>query len=110
MKIGIDIVEVERIKKMYERIDEKIDRIFTEKEIEYAFKHMNKFQILAGRFAAKEAYKKSVTTNINFNQIEILNDECGKPFYIVDGEIIKSIDLSISHEKNYAVAVTINFN
>lgn len=109
MKIGIDIVEVDRIEKLYERINEKIDNIFTNKEIEYAFRHKNMFQILAGRFAAKEAYKKAVTTDINFKSIEILNDENGKPYYNINGEILKNIDLSISHEKNYAVAVAIKF-
>lgn len=108
MKIGIDIVEVIRIKKMCEKYD-NLTHIFTHNELEYSNNRKNKYEVLAGRFAAKEAFKKAVTTNINFCDIEILNDNEGKPYYIINEEILKNIDLSISHEKNYAVAVAIKY-
>lgn len=106
MQIGIDIVEVSRIKNALEKPKFK-ENIFTEKEIQYCESKKNKFESYAGRFASKEALAKALGTgfnNLSFLDIEILNDELGKPYIkYKDYEI----NLSISHEKNYAVAVVL---
>ena len=124
MKIttGIDIIEVERIK---EAIDDMgngfLNRIYTEKEIEYCNKsEAMKYQHFAARFAAKEAVFKAISKYISgredalWKDIEILNDESGKPEINVDKLIeninktadikLINIDISISHIKEYAVA------
>lgn len=105
--IGIDIVEVQRIEKAYIKNNNFLNNIFTENEINYSFMRKNKFQTLAGKFAAKEAYKKAIDINAKFKEIEILNYEDGKPYISINGKIIETVEISISHEKNYAVAIII---
>lgn len=119
MKIccGTDIIEIERIRESIE--DNKIGKIFiekiyTQKEIEYCeSKKSQKYQHYAARFAAKEATFKAISDqledkySINWKDIEIFNDEQGKPKLNLKGidlKNIEDIDLSISHCKEYAVA------
>ena len=99
-----------------------LTRTFGKNEIKHSLKTSNKTNFFAKRFAAKEAFAKSLGTgfrnNLNFKDIEILNDNKGKPFYIKSKKIdliIKKIFkinnynlfLSISDEKNYSIAFTI---
>lgn len=118
MKIltGTDIIEINRIKESIESLDESFKkRIYTEKEIEYCENKRNaKYQHYAGRFAAKEAVFKAVSKLLNdkyeitWKDAEILNDINGKPNITLKSkeleEKIESIDISISHCKEYAIA------
>lgn len=107
MQIGVDIVEVERIKKAIETNKGFKEKIFTKLEIEYCDRRKNKFESYAGRFAAKEAFVKAMGTgfrNIYFLDIQVINDDLGKP--ILQYKNINA-NLSISHEKHYAVAMVI---
>jgi len=116
MKIttGIDIIEIERVKQSIEDTEGKFcERVFTQKEIEYCeSKKVQKYQHYAARFAAKEAVLKAISQllkskfDIEWKEIEILNDEDGRPFVnlLKDGINIDDIDISISHCKTYAVA------
>lgn len=118
---GTDIIEIDRIKKAIERLEDKfVNRIFTKKEIEYCeSKNKAKFQHYAARFAAKEAVIKAVSNHVEnkyvlgWKNIEVKNDKNGKPkieFIGHDMKNIKNIDISISHCKDYAIAmVVINF-
>ena len=105
--IGLDIVELKRIKKISERQSKFVDRILTQKEKETyeKLRSNRKVEFLAGRFAAKEAYSKAAGTGIgkelSFLDIEIKTDSLGKP-YIVKPET--NGFLSISHSRDYAVA------
>ena len=116
---GTDIIEIERVKKCIE--DEKIgenfkERVYTEKEIEYCESKKNqKYQHYAGKFAAKEAVFKAISKqignkySITWKDIEILNNEQGKPEVKITGVELENlqdenIDVSISHCKEYAVA------
>jgi len=106
--IGIDITEVTRLRKAIEKWGDSFsNRIFSEKELAIAKEKINKFQHLAGRFAAKEAiFKAAGDPTIGFKDIEILNNNTGKPccsFRNGKGKNI-FIDVSISHVKTYAVA------
>ena len=112
---GTDIIEIERIKKSIERNGENfLNLIYTEAEIAYCESKKNaKYSHYAGRFAAKEAIYKAVSTllperfGISWKDAQIINDENGNPkieFLKIEFEQIKSIDLSISHCKEYAVA------
>lgn len=117
-KTGIDIVEVERIQDNIEKFGDRfLKRIFTEKEIEYCeSKNLQKFQSYAGRFVAKEAVFKAVSDwleskfEIKWKDIEILNDENGRPFVKWNGNMQQLekaglvIDVSISHIKDIAIA------
>ncbi len=115
IKTGTDIIEISRIKKSIEETDNKfIERVFTDKEIEYCeSKKTQKYQHYAVRFAAKEAVFKSISDKlknkyeIEWKDIEILNDLSGRPYVnILNSKIsnLKNIDISLSHCKEYAIA------
>lgn len=118
IKNGVDIIEVNRIKEnIYKFGDKFLNRMFTEKEIEYCeSKKIQKYQSYAGRFAAKEAIFKALSDyidnkyEIEWKDIEILNDKDGKPKVCLHGklkEISCNIDVSISHIKSTAIASAI---
>ena len=118
--IGVDIIKNDRIKKSINNKNFLL-RLFTLPEIENS-KHMkNKASYYAKKFAAKEAFSKALGTGfrngLNFKDIEILNDNLGKPYYklnqklkklILRNQKVKNFDifLSISDEKNYSIAFT----
>ena len=119
--IGIDIVENSRISKSLKN-DFFTKRIFTNLEIINSSNIKDKKSYYAKRFAAKEAFVKSIGTgfrnNLNFKDIEIINDKLGKPCYVKTKKIteiikkkfkVKKFDcfLSISDEKKYSTAFTI---
>ena len=108
---GVDITEVRRMRQAVEKWGEEfLDRIFTGKELENAKKRGSVYQYLAGRFAAKEAVFKALgDMQLNFKDIQILNDAQGKPYCcILNGRGKKvEIQISISHVKSYAVASAI---
>ena len=118
--IGNDIIEIERIKKALMR-EGFIRKICTEKEIENLQKRGNREESYAGVFSAKEAIAKAVGIGVRFyslTDMQILNDDLGKPFVLISeklDKIIKEkfgtyrIELSISHSKDYATAVAIIF-
>ena len=117
IKTGVDIIEIERVKKSIEETEGKFcERVFTQKEIEYCeSKKAQKYQHYAARFAAKEAVFKAISFNlsnkydIGWKDIEILNDDAGRPYVnILKTDIrIGDIDISISHCKEYAVSSVI---
>ena len=122
MKItcGTDIIEIERVKESIENLGEKfLERVYTKKEIEYCeSKKIQKYQHYAARFAAKEAVFKAISSSlqnkydISWKDIEVLNDDTGRPYVnILKPDIdVDDIDISISHCKDYAVAnVTVLF-
>ena len=93
IKIGCDIVEIERIKNLD---SDALKKIFHEVELN------NKPETLAGMFAAKEAVKK-VFNELNWLDIEISKESSGKPTLIINKDV-ESFDLSISHDGLYAIA------
>ncbi len=117
MKIlcGTDIIEIERIKKaILEHGENFLEEIYTKKEIEYCNSKNNaKYQHFAARFAAKEAIFKAISSlvenkyKLSWKNAEIINDKNGKPNIKLIGINIEnsSIDISISHCKEYAVAM-----
>ncbi len=119
--IGVDVVDNKRIRKLINNRS-FIKRTFGKNEINSVKENFNKTNYYAKRFAAKEAFAKSLGTgfrnNLNFKDIEILNDKIGKPYYYrskkIDKIIIKkfktkkfNLFLSISDEKDYSIAFTI---
>lgn len=115
IKTGTDIIEISRIKKSIEDTDGKfIERVFTPKEIEYCEKkNTQKYQHYAARFAGKEAVFKAISCilenkfEISWQDIEILNDNTGRPYVKILNSNLKNItniDISLSHCKEYAIA------
>ena len=113
--VGIDIIEVSRIKSIMEKYGDKFfKRILTDNEINYCKSFPNSELHFAGRFASKEAYSKSIGTGISkdfgWKDIEILNDVRGKPYinHIKESEYSKyHFEISISHTKEYGCAVVV---
>jgi holo-[acyl-carrier protein] synthase len=119
--IGVDIIQNSRIKRLIIK-KSFINRSFGKQEIKLSKKEKNKVNYFAKRFAAKESFAKSLGTgfreNLNFKDIEILNDKLGKPYFFVSKKIHNIINkrlkikrfnlfLSISDEKDYSIAFTI---
>ena len=115
--IGTDIIEIERIMKAVERNENFLNKLFTEKEIEY-FKLKKKApNVIAGNFAAKEAVSKAVGTgfrSFGLKDIEVLRDELGKPFVNISDKIYEvigkkniTIHISISHSIENAIAYAV---
>tara|TARA_B100000902_G_C26916368_1_gene719458 strand:- start:286 stop:669 length:384 start_codon:yes stop_codon:yes gene_type:complete len=119
--IGIDIVQNKRLKSLIKK-KEFIKRTYGKNEIKNSKKILNKTNYFAKRFAAKEAFAKSLGTGfrkkLNFKDIEIMNNYAGKPYYLISKKIKNIINkrfsinkfnllLSISDEKDYSVAFTI---
>ena len=112
---GIDIIEIDRIKNSIEEIGEAfINKIYTKNEIIYCESKKNqKYQHYAARFAAKEAAFKAISKlikskyDISWKDVEVLNDENGRPVITIsklDYSNIENIDISISHNRENAVA------
>ena len=115
---GTDIIEIERIKKSIEKNrDTFLNLIYTPDEIKYCENKKNaKYNHYAGRFAAKEAIYKAISPllpgkfSMSWKDAQVVNDENGNPkieFLKTKFEQIKSIDISISHCKEYAVSSVI---
>ena len=109
LNVGVDIVAINRIDSILnsERQARFLDKIFSDKEIIESKEKTNKSQYFSGRFAAKEAIKKALssydkTTDSSFKSIEVLNSSSGKPYVISKSN--HDINVSISHDGNYAVA------
>lgn len=113
---GTDIIEIYRIQDCIENLGDSFkNKIYTEKEIQYCESRKKaKYQHYAGRFAGKEAIFKAVSElltekfEISWKDAEILDDENGKPKITFKSkrieQKIESIDISISHCKEFAVA------
>lgn len=118
--IGTDIIEVARMKKHLENNEALLVKLYTAAEQQYCSKgKVTMYQCYAARFAAKEAFFKALGTGYRygmaFHEIEVLNDELGKPYVNPHGKVkafleekkIKHFHLSISHVKEMANAVVV---
>ncbi len=111
--IGIDILEIERVKNFVEN-EKLLKSIFFESEIKYFKKFNNPSERIAGFFCAKEAVKKAFCCkDVKFLDIEILHKDSGQPFVVLHNNAEKSfkknnyknIEISISHSKTIATAI-----
>ena len=120
VSIGIDIIEVYRIRETISRTPRFVERVFTERERDYCeSKGAAAAQSYAARFAAKEAFLKALKTGwrgkITWHDIEIVSGESGVPSLKIEGEAKKilenlganQIHLSLSHTTEHAVAQVI---
>ena len=119
--IGVDLVNNQRIK-LLKKKNNFIKRTFSKNEINHLKKYKNNDNYYSKRFAAKESFSKAFGTgirnNLNFKDIEILNNELGKPYFLKNKKIDRliyqrfktkkyNLFLSISDEKDYSIAFTI---
>ena len=117
--IGTDLIEVERVAHKMEKKEGFKELVFSPAEIIYCEARANKYEHYAARFAAKEAFLKAIGTGwINgtaFSEIEIYNDEEGKPEIrflgntanTVDGLKLGKVFVSLSHLKTMASAFVV---
>jgi holo-[acyl-carrier protein] synthase len=115
--VGIDIIEIERIRKVFEERGEKyVKKIYTAQELEYSFRFKNPYTHLAARFSAKEAYYKAVGFGVvRFGEIETLNLASGKPVMRLYGQTHEQweslgspeIHLSLSHNNLMGCATVV---
>ena len=116
--IGNDIIEIERVEKAISK-EGFIAKVYTQREIENIVKRGNRAETYAGIFSAKEAISKAIGTGVRefaLTDLEILNDDLGKPYVIVSDKLNKiiqskkenyQIEIAISHSKKYATAIAI---
>ena len=117
MVIGVDIVDIQRFKQVADRTPRMLNRIFTAAEVAYCQSKKDPYPSLAVRFAAKEAVRKLdrlMIEGVKFNEIEVVMDSYGKPGIVLHGQAkrnsvvlgIAEIFLSLSHDRNQAIAFT----
>ena len=111
INLGVDIVLVDRINKILnsKKKSRFLNKIFSSSEISDSKNRQNQSEYFSGRFAAKEAIKKALSsyneTNMpSFKSLEILNSESGKPYVLISSERQSNINISIAHDGNYAIA------
>ena len=116
--IGIDIIEIERIKASVEKFGDRfLNKIFTSVELDYSLSKKNKYQHLAARFAAKEAIAKALATGWNkgfsWQDIEIKNEPNGMPIAKLNGQLKnflgsdKALQITMSHSDHYVTCFAI---
>jgi holo-[acyl-carrier protein] synthase len=117
ISIGVDIVEVYRIRETIERTPRFVERVYTQDEQRYCdSKGAAAAASYAGRFAAKEAFLKALKTGwrgkISWHDVEVVSDPDGVPTFMIKGEAKRLLELlgtervhlSISHTTEHAVA------
>lgn len=116
--IGIDIVDIARLRKVISRTPRFLERVFTDQEIAYCYRKKDPYPSLAARFAAREALRKldrCFIKGLNFHDSEVVVDGEGKPRLVLheialhkarDADIA-DFALSLSHSREQAIAVII---
>ncbi len=120
VSIGIDIIEVARIREVLLRTPRFVDRVFTQRERSYCdSRGVVSAQHYAARFAAKEAALKALQTGwrggISWQDVEISSRESGAPYLIFTGQVLEVFNkfgatqthLSMSHTTQHAIAQVI---
>ena len=119
MKLGNDIIEIDRIRQAIERSRSFVKRVYTPHEIEYCeSRNKGRYESYAGTYAAKEAFIKALGTGMrhgSWQDIEIYHDELGAPLIrlqdtfkdIYEKSGYTNIHVSISHCKEYAMSTVI---
>ena len=105
--IGTDIVDINRFrKKEYNKNKNFYEKIFTKSEIKYCLSFKNNSEHFAGKFAIKEAVKKSIKEKINFKEI-VTDHDNSRPKIILKKKLNYRFLISVSHEKDFAIAMVI---
>ena len=119
MKLGNDIIEIERIRQAIERSSLFVERVYTPHEIDYCeSRNKGRYESFAGIYAAKEAFIKALGTGMrhgSWQDIEIYHDELGAPLIrlqdtfkdIYETVGYTDIHVSISHCREYAMSTVI---
>ena len=110
--IGIDIIEIDRIRRAIERWPGFTERLFSEGERSYCDRHSDPASRYAARFCAKEAVAKAIGRPLRWRDVEVTLDPSGRPRIALYGKAAAyanlaegaSLLVSLSHSRDYAVA------
>ncbi len=110
--LGIDIIEIDRIRRALKRRPRMAERLFTERERAYCGRRKDPAPHYAARFAAKEAAAKALGRWLRWQEVEVINDARGRPTLVLSGEAAQLARIaeggrtlvSLSHGADYAVA------
>ena len=107
---GIDIVEVKRFRGVpFKKNRNFYMKNFDSEEIKYCLKFKDPYPHFAGKFAAKEAFQKAIQKSIPMIEIHTTHGSFGEPILNCNKVKYKKIEISISHEKHYAIATSLVF-
>ena len=116
IRVGVDVVGVERLERLVRDDDSRQRRLFTERELDYCRGKRREYEHLAARFAAKEAVLKAFGTGISqrmrWTEVEVLNEQSGRPRVELGGAVaafadrhgLADLDVSLSHTEGLALA------
>ena len=120
MRIGIDIVDIERMEAAARRTPRFLNRVFTAGELDYCLAKRNPYPSLAVRFAAKEAFRKidlDLSRGIRFSDVEVAVRQGGRPELVLHSAALARTkelgidrwEISLAHSKNQAIAAIIAY-
>jgi holo-[acyl-carrier protein] synthase len=116
LRTGVDVVGVDRLRRLVEGDEERQRTLFTARELDYCNRKKRKYEHMAARFAAKEAVLKAFGTGISqrmrWTDVEVVNDRVGRPTIRLEGAVASfaerhglcDLDVSLSHVEDLAVA------
>jgi holo-[acyl-carrier protein] synthase len=108
MEVGVDIVEISRVRDFARRSPRFLTRVFSASEIAYCKAKKNPWPHFAVRFAAKEAvYKTLGNADVPLTAISVSRDSDGRPTVRISGKPVKKLKLSLSHGRDHAVAFAV---
>jgi holo-[acyl-carrier protein] synthase len=119
VRTGIDVVGIERLRRLVEGDDERQREVFTPGELEYCRRKRRQYDHMAARFAAKEAVLKAFGTGISqrmrWTDVEVVSESSGRPRIVLDGAVaafaerhgLRDLDVSLTHTEGLAVAQAI---
>lgn len=116
IRVGIDAVTVERVRRLLADHEGCERELFTARELEYCDSKRRRHEHLAARFAAKEAVLKAFGTGMSrsmrFTEVEVVNERGGRPAVVLDGAVaafaerngLRQLDISLTHTEGLALA------
>ena len=116
VRVGVDIVGVDRLRRLLAEHADALDTLFTHREQSYCLGKRRRYEHLAARFAAKEAVLKAFGTGLgqrmHWTDVEIINEALGRPRVHLHGEVavwaerrrLADLDVSLSHTEGWAIA------
>ena len=116
LRTGVDVVGVERLRRLVEGHEERLGTLFTARELEYCRGKRRQYEHMAARFAAKEAVLKAFGTGVSqrmrWTDVEVVKDRLGRPSIRLDGAVasyaehhgLRDLDVSLAHVEDLAVA------
>lgn len=116
LRIGIDAVGVERLRRLMDGHEDRARTLFTQGELDYCHGKRRRYEHLAARFAAKEAVLKAFGTGIRqrmrWTDVEVVRELSGRPQIRLDGEVaafarrrgLQQVDVSLTHTEDLALA------